>query len=168
MTQTEQIIKHLNALISKYKVEIDLLTEMKKKPTNELHQAEIDINIAYFEEEIKEIQEIVNSLSKLPDFEMIDYSELKSVRLNPNDFQEKENIKEILFRWHRPTLEESMKTCIEISSLANLNELIKEEYPFSEDIKIEFYGFDYRTGWKTFMVLVDGYPTGWLNNELKN
>lgn len=59
-------IKHLNALISKYQLEIDLLTEMKKKPTNELHQAEIDININYFQEEIKEIREIVGSLEKSP------------------------------------------------------------------------------------------------------
>ncbi|WP_123838410.1 hypothetical protein [Chryseobacterium oncorhynchi] len=54
MNTTDLIIKHLNALISKYQLEIDLLTEMKKKPTNELHQAEIDINITYLEEEIKE------------------------------------------------------------------------------------------------------------------
>ncbi|MCT2410024.1 hypothetical protein NZD88_20910 [Chryseobacterium antibioticum] len=62
MNTTDIIIKHLNALTSKYQLEIDLLTEMKKKPINELHQAEIDINITYFEEEIKEIQEVIESL----------------------------------------------------------------------------------------------------------
>lgn len=62
MNTTDLIVKHLNALTSKYQLEIDLLTEMKKKPTNELHQAEIDINITYFKEEIKEIQEVVDSL----------------------------------------------------------------------------------------------------------
>jgi hypothetical protein len=80
------IIKHLNALISKYQLEIDLLLEMKKKPTNELHQAEIDLNINYFEEEIKEIQEIVDLLEKeekkfirIP----MDMDEIKSSRINP-------------------------------------------------------------------------------------
>lgn len=80
------IIKHLNALISKYQLEIDLLLEMKKKPTNELHQTEIDLNINYFEEEIKEIQEIVDLLEKeekkfirIP----MDMDEIKSSRINP-------------------------------------------------------------------------------------
>ncbi|WP_126652191.1 hypothetical protein [Chryseobacterium aureum] len=58
----ELIIKHLNNLNYKYQLEIDLLMELKNKPTNELHQAEIQINIAYYEEEIKEIKEIVESL----------------------------------------------------------------------------------------------------------
>lgn len=62
MKTTDLIVKHLNVLISKYKVEIDLLSDMKKKPTNELHQAEIDININYFVEEIKEIKNIVEIL----------------------------------------------------------------------------------------------------------
>lgn len=75
MTQTEQIIKHLNALISKYQLEIDLLIEMYKKPTNELHQAEIDINISYFEEEIKEIKDLVEYISELPYFKFLDVSE---------------------------------------------------------------------------------------------
>lgn len=64
MKTTDLIIKHLNALISKYQLEMDLLSEMKKKPINELHQAEIDINIAYFEEEIKEIKEILKVLER--------------------------------------------------------------------------------------------------------
>lgn len=88
MNTTDLIIKHLNALLSKYQLEIDLLTEMKKKPTNELHQAEIDINIAYFEEEIKEIQEIVESLDgKGKNYVIIPMDEIpKGIRINPNDF----------------------------------------------------------------------------------
>lgn len=82
MNTADLIIKHLNALTSKYQLEIDLLLEMKKKPTNELHQAEIDINIAYFEEEIKEIQELVNSVDKLPIY--IDYSEVESISIAPS------------------------------------------------------------------------------------
>ncbi|PWN59219.1 hypothetical protein [Chryseobacterium oncorhynchi] len=82
MKKSDLIVKHLNALISKYQLEIDLLTEMKKKPTNELHQAEIDINIKYFEEEIKEIQEVKNSLDKLSVY--IDYFEENSLLFAPS------------------------------------------------------------------------------------
>jgi len=35
---------------------------MKDKPTNDLHQAEIDLNINYYDQEIKEIDEIVRDL----------------------------------------------------------------------------------------------------------
>lgn len=87
MKTNDLIIKHLNALTSKYQLEIDLLLEMKKKPTNELHQAEIDININYFEEEIKEIKDIVDLLEReeknytlIP---MGDLSKVKSIRINP-------------------------------------------------------------------------------------
>lgn len=82
MKTTDLIIKHLKALISKYKVEIDLLMEMKKKKTNELHQAEIDINITDFEEQIKEIQDIVDSLERSPIY--ISYPEENSILLSPS------------------------------------------------------------------------------------
>ncbi|PWN59142.1 hypothetical protein [Chryseobacterium oncorhynchi] len=95
MNTTDLIIKHLNALNSKYQLDIDLLTEMKKKPTNELHQAEIDINITYFKEEIKEIKEILEDLEreekKYTVIPMGNLSEIKSIPINPvsnllNDF----------------------------------------------------------------------------------
>jgi len=95
MNTNDLIMKHLNALISKYQLEIDLLKEMKKKPTNELHQAEIDINIAYFEEEIKEIQEIVESLDeKGKNYVIIPMDEIpKGIRINPFKYlSEKEEL----------------------------------------------------------------------------
>jgi hypothetical protein len=58
----ELIIKHLNNLRFKLGQEKDLLLKMKEKPTNDLHQAEIDLNINYYDQEIKEIDEIVRNL----------------------------------------------------------------------------------------------------------
>ncbi|PWN59990.1 hypothetical protein [Chryseobacterium oncorhynchi] len=77
-------------------------------------------------------------------------------------------MEKILFRWHRSTLEESMSTVVEISSFSELKELINEEYPlvFTRDIKIDYYGFDTRTGWENYIVLVNDSPVGWLNNQL--
>lgn len=98
MKTVELIIKHLNGLISKYQLEIDLLTKMKNKPTNELHQAEIDINIAYFEEEIKEIKDILEELeNEEQKYVLIPMNEIpKGIRINPMDYASTEQEKLIL------------------------------------------------------------------------
>lgn len=96
-TIINRTIKHLSALISKYQIEVDLLKEMRKKPTNELHQAEISLNIDYFEEEIREIKEIIEVMEREEEkytvIPMGDLSKVKSIRINPlKDLSEKEKL----------------------------------------------------------------------------
>lgn len=56
------IIKHLNHLRLRLSKEKDAISKMKETPTNELHQAEIDLNIEYYNLELKEIDDIVKKL----------------------------------------------------------------------------------------------------------
>lgn len=74
----------------------------------------------------------------------------------------------ILFRWNRLSLDESMKTAVEIRSFDDLKALIIDEHPFAStrDIKIEYNGSDFGTGWDNYIVYVDGSSVGWVNCQL--
>lgn len=81
----------------------------------------------------------------------------------------------VLFRHHRGTLAESMKTVVVVNSVEDLKkEILKEDELFNalcETIKIEFYGYDERIGWNTHIVsIVDqngkAHPVGWTSGDL--
>jgi len=56
------IIKHLNNLCFKLEYERDLLLKKRENPEDNLYCRETDININYYDEEIKEIREIIYDL----------------------------------------------------------------------------------------------------------
>lgn len=60
----EKIIEHLKNLSFKYEMEINFLLELKKTPTNFLHQNEIDINIVFYKTQIEEIEELIKELEQ--------------------------------------------------------------------------------------------------------
>ena len=71
------------------------------------------------------------------------------------------------FRLHRGGLDESMATCVEIDrSKAALAAVIARDMAVAfegprtvtaEDVSLEYYGFDERINWKTWVVLVRGF-----------
>jgi hypothetical protein len=77
----------------------------------------------------------------------------------------------LLFRFHRGSLDESMKTVVEIKSESQLKKVIEGGFePTVIDLYITPYCFDERNGWDTHMVRVimnhepDAlYPIGFLN-----
>jgi hypothetical protein len=75
-----------------------------------------------------------------------------------------------LFRFHRSTLEESLRTVRTITSREELIEFVAKELGFTlaeADLKIAAYGFDARTGWSTYIVTVDGLGVvGFTDGEL--
>lgn len=63
-----------------------------------------------------------------------------------------------LFRFHRGSLSESMKTVVEVKNMQHLTEIVKEAFPELENLKIsvEPYGvYDHRIGWDTHVVIAD-------------
>ena len=79
----------------------------------------------------------------------------------------------ILFRWHRGSLSESMKTVKEFTSYKELFEYIKEDLsPWGialKELTFDYCGFDERTKWDTWYVCHDGHCIGMTNcNPLKN
>lgn len=78
--------------------------------------------------------------------------------------QEKEKAsipsKKMRFRFHKGTLEESLKTVTEVSSLEELKKIISEYHTFTEDIpdveslRFDKHVFDSRIGWNTYYVVV--------------
>lgn len=78
-----------------------------------------------------------------------------------------------LFRKHRGSLDESMKTCIEVHSFDDLYKIIHEEIsPYKEinrrDVSIKYYCNDYRINWpNTHIVIIDGFGViGFTDGEL--
>ena len=78
-----------------------------------------------------------------------------------------------LFRCHRGSYEESMRTTIMVSSLAELDAHIRKEYeyiPSTSKITIKPYGdaVDSRNGWKAFIVEAKGHGViGFTNKQLE-
>ena len=76
--------------------------------------------------------------------------------------------KVVKFRFHRPTLDESLETQIEIRTKQELYEIISERYHninFSiNDLKIEFYTYDQRINWNTYIVHSDAIGVAGFTN----
>ena len=68
----------------------------------------------------------------------------------------------ILFREHRGSLKASMKTVVEINSMEELKEKLKEAFPDVEmdDIWFEEYTYDDRIGWDTKLVMATNKEYG--------
>lgn len=79
------------------------------------------------------------------------------------------------FRFHRGSLEDSLKTRVEVSSKADVLKIVREALePYEEidDISIRPYGFDDRINEEVFIVvtMLGGISTGavgFTNGELK-
>lgn len=76
------------------------------------------------------------------------------------------------FRFHKPTLEESLETLIEVDNKENLCEIINKKLKLNnqvnvDDIEIEYYTFDERIKWETYIVKLKNYGIiGFLNKQL--
>lgn len=74
------------------------------------------------------------------------------------------------FRFHRGTLEESLKTEIEVENIKMLHEMVcsqLRDYAISETaLIIEFYGYDHRMGKELYSVRIYGIGiVGFLDSE---
>ena len=68
----------------------------------------------------------------------------------------------ILFREHRGLLEDSMKTCREVSDLSNLTDVVNDLYGQGE-VTVQSYVYDNRIGWDTQMVCLKGNAVGFTS-----
>jgi hypothetical protein len=66
------------------------------------------------------------------------------------------------FREHRGSLEESMKTIINVESLNDIQKL----FPDSKKIEIKKYCYDDRINWDTFIVTDENGVLGFTNGNL--
>ena len=78
------------------------------------------------------------------------------------------------FRLHRGSLEESMQHIVELGSMPelvgylnlSLDQRWMRQPIAAADIEIEYYCFDYRINWKTFIVSVRNWgPVGFADSE---
>ena len=72
----------------------------------------------------------------------------------------------MLFRFHRGSLEDSTKTVVEVNSLEEIRALLRSAgYPPGE-VKAYDYGYDFRIGWNTHVVTVNGKHVGFTNGRV--
>lgn len=77
-----------------------------------------------------------------------------------------------LFRFHRGSLEESMKTCVEVSTIESLLRVIEIEFECiiplnAATLESKLYCYDSRIKWDTYLVSIGGMPVGFSNGPLK-
>lgn len=75
----------------------------------------------------------------------------------------------IKFRFHRGSLEDSMKTVIEINTMVELVNAINKEFVYDikeTQITFSYASYDNRIGWDTYYVCVDGNAIGMSDGEL--
>ena len=78
------------------------------------------------------------------------------------------------FRFHRGTLEDSMKAVWEVETIDDILQIFKDEFPmlshlFNQDtVKIKPYGYDTRIEWDTYIVTIMGLgPVGFTDGPLQ-
>ena len=72
----------------------------------------------------------------------------------------------MLFRFHRGSLEDSMKTVVEVNYLAEIKALLRSAgYPPGE-VKVYDYGYDARINWNTYVVTIDRKHVGFVNGRV--
>lgn len=72
----------------------------------------------------------------------------------------------MLFRFQRGSLEDSMKTVVEVDSIEKLTAILREAgYPLGL-IRLYPYGYDLRIQWNTHVVTIDGMAVGFTNGAL--
>lgn len=71
----------------------------------------------------------------------------------------------VLFRWHKGTLDESMKTIQQVVSFEHLKSIIfgPETLYSPGELTIFSYGFDERIDWNTQAVCLNGSIVGFLS-----
>lgn len=67
------------------------------------------------------------------------------------------------FREHRGSLSDAMKTVIEVNSLLDIEKL----FPNDGKLKIEYYCYDDRINWNTYIVIGELGVIGFTNGNLK-
>ncbi|UOE58015.1 hypothetical protein [Cytobacillus oceanisediminis] len=78
------------------------------------------------------------------------------------------------FRWHRNSLDESLKTTVAVNSFDELFELVKNELsPFTEvkkeELTIKYYAYDERIPEETYLVTLKDYGVlGMTNGDLQH
>lgn len=76
-----------------------------------------------------------------------------------------------LFRWHRGSLADSMRTVISFSSyeelLTHVRCVLHEQYPAIDQLTFEHGRMDERIGWDTWYVCIDGKCIGMSNGKPK-
>jgi hypothetical protein len=72
------------------------------------------------------------------------------------------DMKPIKFREHRGTLEDSMKTCVDVGSLEELECVVRNIYGEGK-VTVESYVYDGRIGWDTQLVCMDGSAVGFTS-----
>lgn len=70
----------------------------------------------------------------------------------------------MLFRYHRGSLDESMKTIVQINSVHELCELLNVD---EKDLKCEPYGYDERIGWDAYVITVSYSVYGFTNGDIR-
>jgi len=68
---------------------------------------------------------------------------------------------EILFRPHRHLLDESMQEVKTVKSLNDIRKILNLKD--GEELVLEYYCYDDRIKWETFIVTVDGCAVGFTN-----
>jgi hypothetical protein len=68
------------------------------------------------------------------------------------------------FRHHRSTLDESMRTVINVADADELSSTLRLTYPdLTGDIAIKPYGYDDRIEWDTHLVTIGGNAVGFTD-----
>jgi hypothetical protein len=75
-------------------------------------------------------------------------------------------MKPVLFRLHRGTLEDAMKTVKEVSSAKDIEKILLEQGLKRGKIKIKQYVFDARINWDTHIVTLNGAAVGFTNGPI--
>lgn len=85
----------------------------------------------------------------------------------------KKDTRSITFRFHKGSLEDSLKTAVTVTSFDELLRVINLELlPLDviekDDISIKYYGYDHRVPQKTYIVLSETYGIiGWTDGLFK-
>jgi|SRR5882757_2035391 len=69
-----------------------------------------------------------------------------------------------LFRFHRGSLEKSMKTVVSFNDIEELRKILWKVYG-SSDMAMEKQGYDDRTDWHTWIVTLNGNAVGFSNGK---
>lgn len=76
----------------------------------------------------------------------------------------------IKFRMHRSSLEKSLETAFDVSSLSDLKNKIDEKnlyYTSCENLACKYYCYDGRIDWDTWIITENGNAIGFSDGELK-
>lgn len=84
-----------------------------------------------------------------------------------NDMSEDKTSVLPFFRWHRGGMKESLDTAIHVKNMGDLKTVLSQSMLMTEDtsINVQYYGYDDRLALHTYVVLVNGYITGFICND---